>query len=101
NPTVPVTYVLLTLQQAAERGVGREALLRGLDLPAAALQQPEARFSLLHYTQIIYRALQHTGDGSLGYEFALRSNLTAHGFFGYGLMSQRTLRDAVEFGMRF
>lgn len=99
--TIPITYVLLTLQQAAERGVSRERLLRGLELPQRLLEQPEAKLSLLQYTQIIYRALQLTGDGSLGYEFALRCKLTAHGFFGYGLMSQSTLRDATHFGLRF
>lgn len=101
NRTIPLTYVLLTMQQAAERGVPRERLLRGLNLPAALFEQADARLSLLQYTQIIYRALEETGDPSLGYEFALRCSLTAHGFLGYGVMSQSTLREALAFGIRF
>ena len=101
NRTIPLTYVLLTMQQAQERGVSRERLLRGLSIPPGLFEQPEARLSLLQYTQIIYRALEETGDNSLGYEFALRCNLSAHGFFGYGLMSQPTLREVLAFGIRF
>ncbi|AXQ31534.1 AraC family transcriptional regulator [Solimonas sp. K1W22B-7] len=101
NRTIPLTYVLLTMQQAEERGVSRARLLRGLPISPAVFEQAETRLSLLQYTQIIYRALEETGDPSLGYEFALRCNLTAHGFFGYGLMSQPTLREVVEFAIRF
>jgi AraC-like DNA-binding protein len=101
KPTVPIAYVLLTLQLAAERGVDRGAMLKGVQWPTALLEQADARIGLLHYGQLCLRAMHLTGEAAMGYEFGLRNNLTTHGFYGFGLMSQPTLRDAVEFGMRF
>jgi AraC-like DNA-binding protein len=47
------------------------------------------------------RALQLTGEPALGYEFGLRNNLTTHGFYGFGVMSQLTVGDSLEFAVRF
>ena len=100
RPCVPLAYILQTLEQAAERGVRREQVIEGLGISPGALEQSDARFSLLHYTQIMYRSMKLSGDFSFGYEFGLRLKLTAHGFVGLGLMSLPTLRDAVEFGIK-
>jgi AraC-like DNA-binding protein len=100
RPCVPLTYIQLTLDQAAERGIPAEQVLRGLGIAPALLEKPDTRFSLLHYTQIIYRAMQLSGDYGLGYDFGLRARLTAHGMVGFGLMSLPTLRAAVEFGIK-
>jgi AraC-like DNA-binding protein len=45
--------------------------------------------------------LQLTGEPALGYEFGLRNHLTTHGFYGFGVMSQPTVGDAIEFALRF
>lgn len=101
KPAVPVVYGQLILQLAAERGVGREELLQGMNIPAGLLEQPDGRLSLLHAGQLLYRALRRTGDPALGYEIGLHSNLTTHGFIGYGMMSYSTPRQAIEFGIKF
>ena len=41
KPNVPITYVLLTLEQAAERGVTRDKLLENLDISSAMLEQSD------------------------------------------------------------
>jgi AraC-like DNA-binding protein len=101
KPSVPMAYVHLTLQLATERGVGREALLAGLGLSHELLEQPDARIGLLPYGRLCLRALQLTAEPALGYEFGLRNNLTTHGFYGFGVMSQLTVGDAFEFAVRF
>lgn len=82
KPTVPLAYVALTLQLAAERGVGRDAMLKDLELSPSLLEQPDTRIGLLLYGRICLRALQLTNEPALGYEFGLRNNLTTHGFYG-------------------
>lgn len=101
KPTVPMAYVQLTLQLALERGVSHEAMLRDLGLSAGLLDQPDARIGLLLYGRLCLRALHLTDEPALGYEFGLRNNLTTHGFYGFGVMSQMTVRDAFEFAVRF
>lgn len=101
KPTVPIAYVHLTLQLAAERGVSRAAMLEGVGLTVERLEQPDARIGLLDYGRLCLRALHLTGEPALGYEFGLRNNLTTHGFYGFGVMSQLNLGDSFEFAVHF
>jgi len=101
KPSVPVAYGLLTIELAVEHGAARASLLAGLDIPDEVLATPEARLSMDQYSRLIDRSLRLAGDRGLGYEFGLRSNVTAHGLIGLGLISQTTVRDAIEFGIRF
>lgn len=101
KPTVPISYVLLTLELAQERGVDRAVMLQGMGVAPEQLRQADARLGLLQYGRLCVRALQLTGDPALGYEFGLRNKLTTHGLVGFGLMSQPTVRDAIEFATRF
>lgn len=100
-PTVPVGYAVLAMEIAEERGVQRELLLQAIDMPSALLDQPEARLPLIALGRIIARSMRYTGDVGLGILFGLRSTLTSHGFMGLGVMSQATLREALEFKMRY
>jgi AraC-like DNA-binding protein len=98
---VPVAYVLLTLEQATERGLSRDRLLHGIGVPPENLARPDAHVTLFQYGHLISRVLRLTGDGGLGYDFGLRANLTAHGIAGFGMMNHRTLREAVAFGVKY
>jgi len=95
--SVPIAYIRLTLELAEERGVSRQTILDGIDISQATLDRPEARITLFEYGRIVARTLARTGDAGLGYEFGLRSNLTSHGLVGFGIMSHRTLREALDF----
>jgi AraC-like DNA-binding protein len=101
KPAVPVVYGLLILQLAAERGVSRERMLDGLNLPPRLLDTPDARLSLVQASQLLLRAVKLSNDPALGYEIGLNSGLTTHGFIGYGVMSHGTLREALAFGTGF
>lgn len=101
KPLVPATYVVMSLELAAERGVARDTILRDIVLPEPLLAHSEARVSLLTYGRIVARSLRLTGDPALGFAFGLRSSLTAHGLLGLGLMSQPTLGAALAFGAQY
>jgi AraC-like DNA-binding protein len=101
RPTVPIAYVLLTLQLAEERGIDRERMFKGMLLSPNILDQLDARVGLLEYGQLCIRALHLTQDPALGYEFGLRNSFTTHGFYGFGSMSQNNIREAIEFVVRF
>jgi AraC-like DNA-binding protein len=101
KPAVPVVYGLLILELAQQRGARREALLDGLGIPERVWSSIDARLTLLQVSGLLYRALRLTGDQGLGYEIGLHSSLTTHGFITYGVMSYPTLRQGVEFGVKF
>ncbi len=101
KPTVAISYVLLSLELAAERGLPREALLKDLNISARQLQQADARVPFLDYGRLCARILRLSGDAALGYEFGLRSTLTVHGFMGLGLLAQRSVRESVAFATEF
>jgi AraC-like DNA-binding protein len=99
--SVPVAYVRLGLDIAAERGIDRDRLLRDLAINPALLERPDGRVPLFHCVRMVSRVLRETGDAGLGYDFGLRSTLAAHGNLGYGLMSHATLGEALDFGLKY
>lgn len=100
--TVPVSYVQLMLELAAERGVDIAPLLSGLSIPQDLIEQPDGRVNLRpDYAELCRRALRLTQEPALGYEFGLRATLTTHGIVGYGLMSQPSLRQVLDFARQF
>jgi AraC-like DNA-binding protein len=101
RPAVPIAYGLLILEIASERGVKRENLLGGSNIPADIWGKADARLSLVQAGGLLFRAMQLSNDPAFGYEIGLRSKLTSHGFIGYGVMSSPTLRQAIEFGAKF
>jgi AraC-like DNA-binding protein len=101
QPAVPVAYALLILQVAAERGVRREDLLANLGIPPRLFEDSGSHLSLLQAGRLLYRAMQLTREPALGYEIGLHSNITSHGFVGYGVMSHATPRQAFDFGSKF
>lgn len=99
KPTVPINYVRLLLDLAAEHGVHRDAILDGTGIDDTTLDQPDARISLLQYRQVCEASMTLTGNPALGCEFGLRATLTTHGMVGFGLMSQPNLRQVFTFGV--
>ncbi|MDZ4298314.1 MAG: AraC family transcriptional regulator ligand-binding domain-containing protein [Moraxellaceae bacterium] len=101
-PSVPISYVILLLDIAESYGIERSILLKGAGIAPESLDDHDARISLLgDYAKLCRLALKLTREPSLAYEFGFRSTLTTHGILGFGLMSQRTIRDAFEFASKF
>ncbi|HSW11707.1 MAG TPA: AraC family transcriptional regulator [Solimonas sp.] len=101
RPAVAISYVQLSLELGAERGIARESLLEDLGISEAQLAQADARVPFLQYGRLCARLLRLSGDPGLGYEFGLRSTLTLHGLLGYGVMAQGTVREALQFFIDF
>ena len=101
GPSVPVVYLLLTLEQGAERGLARDKLLRDTGISSAQLEDPSSYVPLFEYGRVVHRTLEWSGDRGLGYDFGLRANLSAQGIPGFGMMNSRTLREASSFGIQY
>jgi AraC-like DNA-binding protein len=101
KPFIPAVYGLLILEVAAVHGVDRQQLLADAGVPAALLDKPDARLTVLQAGGLLYLAMRRSGEPGLGYEIGLHSNLTSHGIMGYGLMSSASLREAIALGEKF
>lgn len=101
SPSVPISYLLLTLEQASERGIARDALLKDTGISPTQLDDPAGYVPFLRYGHVVARVLAWSGDQGLGYDFGLRAHLSVHGVPGFGLMNSGTLREAAAFGMGY
>jgi AraC-like DNA-binding protein len=101
NPSVPISYLLLTLEQGSERGLARDALLKDTGISPAQLEDPAGYVPFLRYGHVVARVLAWGGDKGLGYDFGLRAHLSVFGVPGFGLMNSRTLREAAAFGVNY
>lgn len=101
KPVIPIAYPRLMLDILRERGYSREAVLAGTTLQPGVFDQAEARIAPAQMLHLIANSWYLCKDPALGYEFGLRTQLTAHGFLGYALMSCANLREAIQLGTRF
>lgn len=99
--TLPAAYGYFLLSLLRERGHDEAALLAGTGLGAMQLQDQRERIAGWQYAAMLANALRLDGDPGIAYELGLRSQLTKHGFVGFGLMSCATLRDAITLGQRY
>ena len=100
-PTLPAAYGLFFLTLMHDRGHDEASVLAGTGLTRAQLEDPAGRISSTQYLQLLGNLRALSGDPALCYELGLRSQLTKHGFVGFGIMSCATLRDAIALGQRY
>lgn len=101
TPHVAAGYVDLFCRLLEQRGIARERLLAGTGVGAADLAAPGARIPDQQMLRIVARALELTGDPSLGFQFGLTMNIKTHGFLGYAALSSETLGDAIDLAVRY
>lgn len=98
---LPASYALYLLSLVTERGHAASDILAGTGLDEAALTSANKRIQGQQYGLMLANALRLTGDPALAYELGLRSQLTQHGFVGFGMMSSSTLEEAIVLGQRY
>jgi AraC-like DNA-binding protein len=97
----PATARLLT-RLGIERGVPAATCLRGTGLRPDDLERPEQHLTAEQELTIVSNLLDALGDPpGLGLEAGARYHPTTLGMLGFAVISRPTLRDAVEFAMRY
>lgn len=99
--SIPASYGLSLLTLMLERGHAEAAILAGCQLNRAQLQDPSTQIAGWQYALMLDNALALGGDDGLAYELGLRSQVSRHGFVGFGLISCATLREAIAFSERY
>ena len=99
--TIPASYGLSLLLSLGEKGHGEDVVLAGTHLDRATLQDQRAQIALWQYAVMMGNAQKLDTEGGLAYELGLRSQVTKHGFIGFGLMSCANMREALAFSERY
>lgn len=94
------TSALLTLRFGLERGLTTAEALAGSQLTQAVLEDPDAEIEGWQELALL-RNLAQRMPVSAGLELGARYTLTSHGIYGFLLLGCRTVRRAIELGLRY
>ncbi|HUG21652.1 AraC family transcriptional regulator [Piscinibacter sp.] len=87
--------------ELARQGVVPAVALEGAGLDAADLQGADTRVSYRQFDTVFRNALRLSCDPDIGLRAGRRMHVTAHGIYGYALLSSPTYADAVDFTARY
>jgi len=97
-----IASVHLLVGLAAEHGVPAAACLRGSDISPRLLREPGAEIEARQELAVVRNIVRHLGDEpAIGLVAGSRYQLTAYGIWGYAFLASRTLRSAIEIGIRY
>jgi AraC-like DNA-binding protein len=98
---VPASYAARLAALLATRGFSVEQTLAGSGVTVDQLADPSARVSFQTMSDVFARALELSGDPSIGLELGLGLKASSHGMLGVALLTCNSVRDAVTLGGRF
>ena len=95
-PLIPVRYVRHFFRFMESRGVGRSALLEGLNISPEVLDSPETMLSMTQVIHIIRQAERMLADERAPFQFGQELDLMHHGLLGFALIHQRDQRELIR-----
>ena len=98
---LPAIYGHFLVDLMRSRGLSEHDVLANTGLTMAQLAEHDRHISSGQHALILGNALRLSQDPGIAYEIGLASQLTKHGFIGFGLMSCATVRDALSLSQRF
>lgn len=97
-----IISVQIIADYAVEQGMALDLLLDGSDIDSGQLEQIDLEITAAQELQVLDNLLAYTGDAfRLGMDLGLRYQLTSYGIFGYALLASKSVRQAIEFGIRY
>ena len=93
--------VVVIHQAIQSYGLDATALLRDLELDVDELRSTSARVPEETYDELIFRAVEATGDPAFGLRFADYCHPTSFSALGLALLASETLRDYCERWKRY
>jgi AraC-like DNA-binding protein len=101
QPVYSPQKIAVVVAELAEQGVAPSAALEGTGLDPAQLQMASTRVSYRQFDTTFRNALRLTRDPAIALRAGQRMHITAHGIYGYALMSSPTYADVLDFSARY
>ncbi|WP_293456397.1 AraC family transcriptional regulator [Phenylobacterium sp.] len=89
------------LDAAADHGVSSDTVLAGAGLDVARVRDPHTRTSISDYIAACENILAASPDPDIAFDAGAKLHLTAYGEYGYALMCSPTMRDFLDFAVRY
>lgn len=84
-----------------EQGLSEAQILDGTGISPNSLYSSQTRISRRQLLKAYGNAVCLSSDPGLGLKLGRRLRVSEYGMYGYALMSSRTLRDALEFAIKY
>ncbi len=98
---LPAIYGHFLVGFMRTRGLSEADVLAGTGLTLTQLTEQDRRISGMQYALMLANALRLSQDPGIAYDIGLESQLTKHGFVGFGLMSCATVHEALALSQRY
>jgi AraC-like DNA-binding protein len=98
---LPGSSIRKVIALTARWRVAPEALLDGLPVTLADLDDPSTRVPIRLCEAIVSRAHQLTGEPALAFHAGMSMRASSQGFLGFAAMTASTIREALELACRF
>lgn len=99
---IPGSAAQWLIKALADNRISLQDLLAGTNLAGDWCSQPDATLRQEAYATLIRNALVISDDPALGLAISRQANyLSRYGFWGYAVMSCKTLGEALETSMRY
>ena len=97
----PVVKLATILDALAAEGVSPADALKGVALSKDAISSPATRVSLNQVIDLYRNADKLSRDPHFALHAGLRMNVSAHGMFGFGILSSTNYRQTTNFAMKY
>jgi len=98
----PMATAAILVDVGQRHGLSRGQCLAGTAVTASRLADPQATITAAQELRLIRNLLKHLGDAvPLGLEAGQRYEATSFGIWGFAVLNARTMRQAVEVGVRY
>ena len=101
TPTLTMAYCRVLTDWLQSRGIALAPVLAALEVPEAALADPDRRVTWLHFNAALERAIELTGDPHVGLHAGERVRPAHYGVVGYIMMSCDTSRQVIQAHQRW
>ena len=102
NEKIYAPYKLAALvETVSSLGVPPSVILRGTELEAEDVEDPESKTSVGQFFTACRNAMRLPGSTKIPFLMAQKLHLSAYGMYGYALMCSMTLRDFFNDGVKY
>jgi AraC-like DNA-binding protein len=97
----PAVKLAAILDALATEGVSSADALKGVALSKDAISLPATRVSLNQVIEFYRNAAKLSRDPHFALHTGLRLNVSAHGMYGFGILSSTNFRQTINFAMKY
>lgn len=91
----------ILLDTALDHGIPAETVLAGVALTPGQVHDPHTRTSVKQYLAACENIVAAGPDPDIAFDVGAKLHLSAYGMYGYALMCSPTMREFVDFAVRY